>query len=314
MPKNKTIEEREIKEIGVEKTPEVDASESKLSETPKYKVEEKENQNNDEVIKNDQGSSVQTNPQPRKITSFSQLDTNLPSNEEKTEDQIQTSPENENKQTLSVEVKEETSDVTKENESDEEKTNKKNMSSEEIKDWLKEVRPEKEDELKKEKQEFPFKIFIWIFVVLVLLGALAGGIYYYKTSLSEENNTSGEPGEEITQPTQIPKPIEESETEEVDLKDYQLNVINGSGVAGEAGNVSGLLQTAGFSKIDSGNAETYNFTTTVVELKEEVPSGVYEKIEEALSEDYVVGKSEDNLDESSTYDIVITVGSKKKSE
>lgn len=306
-PANKEELEKE-KKVDQENESQATQEKKDISEKPKYKVEEKKSESKEEKPTTLEKTEDNLSSQPRKITSFSQLDTNsaaVSKNESATVEQ-----EREEEKPLSLETpkKDETPHDEQENFSEDKQVEKKEMSSEEIKEWLSEVRPEKESV--KEKKGFPLKVIIWIIVVLAILGALVGGIIYYKSSFSEKSDLATQPDEETTTPTATPEPTEEteSESEEVSLEDYKVRVLNGSGIAGEAGEVADLLVNAGFTSPDTGNAGSYDFTTTVVELKENIPDSVYNSIKEALSDDYVVEKSEEKLEDTSSYDIVVTVG------
>lgn len=311
--KNSPHKEKELpKEDDKKSSGEMEASDSILA-TPKYKVEEKQVAEGNESIHSSAKTDGGLNTQPRKITSFSQLD-NKPLATISQNDEALKSSENKGK-ILSPD--EEKKDVGREDDENTpptytEANKKKEVSSEEIKEWLSKVRPEEVSE--KANTSLPLKVILPIIVILAIIGALLGGIYYYKTSLSEnDTSTSDENEKEITAPTQSPQPTEseESEQEEVNLEEFKVNVLNGSGIAGEAGNAAELLENEGFGAPKTGNAKSYDFTTTQVELKETVPESVYNKVKDALSENYIVEKSEDFLDDASSFDIVITVGTKK---
>lgn len=291
---------------------------------PRYKVEETKlevPEVKDLSSEKEKGKDTETSKEPEpikeektppKITSFSQLDSSPPSSEIEKEESDK--PEEEisktQKDTPENAVENETKDPLPDNGTE----NKKGeVSSDEIKEWLKEVRPEKE-KAKEEKKGLNAKVIIFILVILAAIGALVGGIIYYRSSVSDkstENETQDE--EAAATSTPIPTPTPEPETEEVDLNDYSFNILNGSGTAGEAGRVNDLLEKSEFPKADTGNASSYDFTTTIVKVKEETPDAVYEKIKEALSETYIVEKSDEVLEESSSYDVVITVGARKES-
>ena len=68
------------------------------------------------------------------------------------------------------------------------------------------------------------------------------------------------------------------------------------------------LEKAGFEIASTGNATSYNFKKTSVEVKSDLPKEILSQIEKALSEKYQIELGK-NLTESNKYDIVITVGS-----
>src|SRR3990172_12343766 len=205
-----------------------------------------------------------------------------------------------------------TSDVTEEEtkevvEETEEKPGDSSVSTEEAKKWLKGVSPEIETEGAGEKGS-KLKIIVIILAVAVILGIIAGGFYYYRSRVSKR----------VEAPTPTPTPVSSTPTptpseimEELDLSEYSVSLLNGSGVPGEAGNAEELLSELEFADIKTGNAESYDYEQTEVSLKKNLPQGVYSKIEAALSETYNVSLSETTLDEDSTFDIIIIVGQRK---
>src|SRR4030065_6477 len=93
------------------------------------------------------------------------------------------------------------------------------------------------------------------------------------------------------------------------LKKYSVQILNGSGIAGEAGRVEKLLNTAGFTNTKTGNAQSYDFQETEVAVKKGDPDILFNNVEKALSS-YKITKI-DPLNESSSFDIIITVGKSK---
>ena len=154
------------------------------------------------------------------------------------------------------------------------------------------------------------KLFVIVAIVTaVVVAALAGGIYVYITGT--RNLSQATPSAEPTlSPVVFPEATPTSSpSAALKLSDYKVQILNGSGKIGEANKAKGLLQKAGFKVTDTGNASNFNFTDSVIQTKESVPSDVLDKAKSAISETYSV-KVGDNLDSDSVFDIVITVGSK----
>jgi len=116
--------------------------------------------------------------------------------------------------------------------------------------------------------------------------------------------------------TTVSEPEASSESspspETINLSSYSTQVLNGSGVAGEASIVKDALETEGFEDINTSNADNYDYTNTEVSLKDDVSEAVYDVIEQALNNDYTVIFDSDPLTDDSEYDVVITVGEKNK--
>lgn len=147
-------------------------------------------------------------------------------------------------------------------------------------------------------------------ISLVIIGLLAGGIYVYIKGTSEES------GVVTTLPSPTPLAIDEpsatpapTPSEKIDVSSLKVSILNGSGKIGEAGKVKTLIEKEGFKVANTGNAATFNFAETVIQAKEGTAQVVIDQLEDVLSTNYEI-KIGDSLKDTSTYDIVITVGSK----
>lgn len=145
-------------------------------------------------------------------------------------------------------------------------------------------------------------IFIFFGVVLLTVLLTSGGLYYYKNFMNKK------PQKTISQLTS--KPVNTPTPTEALTKTTAVQILNGSGIPGEAGKVAELLKSSGFEKIETGNADAYTYKTTQVAVREKTPKDVYDAIVKALEKNYIVTQSA-HLKNSSQFDVVITVGSKK---
>lgn len=165
---------------------------------------------------------------------------------------------------------------------------------------------------KKSKRGINLKLlFLLTMIVALVVGFVAGGLYVYTTGMDILNREEQPPASEENespQPTQTPTPEPTATPTPVDVSEYSVSVLNGSGKAGEAGKVETLLEEAGFTVGNTGNASRYDYSSTVVQVREDVPQEVVAQIESALSENYTVEVGE-SLPENSTFDVVVTVGS-----
>jgi hypothetical protein len=169
---------------------------------------------------------------------------------------------------------------------------------------------ESDSEKSKEKKSYSAKTVIFVaLITAVLVGALAGGIYVYLNGISQLETPQEEslPTPSVTAtPSATPT---SSPAGEVDLSEFKVSVLNGSGKIGEATKVKNLLVKAGFTVSSTANAASFDFTNTVIQTKADVSDTVVEMVKEALKGNYTVEVG-DPLAASSTYDIVVTVGSK----
>ena len=282
----------------------------KVKEDKKEDVAQDVNESEEAVIE------VKTTKKPTEgISSFSQLDTDKKAamEDEESDKEEESGNESESEEEKSgEETTEETEEITQDDKApiatSDTKTGESSASTDEAKKWLKSATPELETESAGEKGS-KAKIIIIIIVVAVILGIIAGGFYYYRSKVSSPQEPT-KPST-TTETVVTPQPTEEPVTEEIDFSEFSVSILNGSGVPGEAGNAESLMSDLEFSSVDTGNAESYDYENTEVSLKDGLPEGVYSKIEEALTGVYNVTLSETTLDEDSSFDIIIIVGSKK---
>lgn len=242
------------------------------------------------------------------VSSFSQLDSAPPAPaEEKKSILTDTSDKSMVEDIAPEPVSKTESEPTPEPEKrEEELLDKEKISSDEVKEWLKDVRPDTSKEIEKSRGPGG-KIVVIIVLILLVLGAIVGGILYFQKGVSEPVSEVSETQTSETAEVTTPEPTQEAE---VDLSIITFSVLNGSGIAGEAGKVKDLLVEGGFSedKIQAGNADKYDYQDISLSLKSGLSEKVNEAITASLSDVYDVTVSEDNLQENSTYDVVIIVG------
>lgn len=145
-------------------------------------------------------------------------------------------------------------------------------------------------------------IVICLCIIFTILGFFGG--YMYAKTMGVTGTPATKSSDIVVEETPTP-----TEVEEVNLSDYSIEILNGSGVAGIAGTEQEALETDGFSVENTGNAETQDFTETQIAVKSDVSKEFIEKLRDSLSERYVVASGTEDLDDDSTYDVVVTVGS-----
>ena len=150
----------------------------------------------------------------------------------------------------------------------------------------------------------------WILIPgILLLGALLGGIIFYQNKVNNIVEPTSTPTSSATAiPDATPTPT--VSTENVDLEKYTLVLQNGSGIKGEATKVKDLLVKAGFKVGTTGNASSFDYTNTIVQVKADTDAGFLAKLKEVLGENYKIGKDE-VLKSTSKDNIVIVIGSSK---
>lgn len=174
------------------------------------------------------------------------------------------------------------------------------------------------------------KNIMMIVAVILMFGAIGGALFYYFTKPEEPaaNVSTEEASAPTPTPTATPaitptEALNENEVTEVeqdltqretileDFAGYKLEILNGSGISGEANKVEDLVNDLNFDSITVGNAATYDYTDTIIYFKtEDLKVKSTPKLSEALNT-YEIELSEELLPETSTSDIRIIVGTSK---
>ncbi len=145
------------------------------------------------------------------------------------------------------------------------------------------------------------KGLFWILIVVfALLGAVAGGggIYLQNQSRSTRPAPSSTPETVAASPTPAPQ---------LNRKDLQIQVLNGSGVTGAAKVAQDYLIGVGYTVAAVGNADSTDFPTTTVAIKDS-RKAYFSQLKQDLASKYTVADSPDSLAADSKYDVVITLG------
>jgi len=165
--------------------------------------------------------------------------------------------------------------------------------------------------LEQEKPRPKFKLLFFIgLLTSLIVGLLAGGIFVYFRGIGTLQNSlplsTATPVSFATPaPTPLSSPFQE---EKIDFSVYKINVLNGSGIKGEAARAKSLLEREGFKILHLGNAQSFDFQSTLIQAKEDVPLDVINKLKEVLLEEYAA-ETGDTLQDTGNFDIKITVGS-----
>lgn len=164
----------------------------------------------------------------------------------------------------------------------------------------------------KESKRVFFKFFVITFLVTLFLIALGGGIYVYTSGVKNTNSNLATLTPVVsTEPTPLGSPIASASPSGTPrpLASYKVSILNGSGQIGVAGDAKVIIEKAGFKVSSLGNADNFNFDTSLIQAKTSVPQSILDTLNKALSSKYSV-KIGDNLDPKDSFDIIITIGSK----
>lgn len=170
-----------------------------------------------------------------------------------------------------------------------------------------------EDEQKKEKKPTQVK---QVFMLLISLLCLAGAVFWAASSmgflapqksLEKKSTTVISPSPKTTTAPTASKAAETTSSPKGNIK---IQILNGSGVVGQASKIKDELTSLGFTNIQTGNAEGPIANTTIVVFSKEVSKADQNAIVIELK------KTFNNIDtqqipSSNAYDVSITTGEVK---
>ncbi|MEK7534427.1 MAG: LytR C-terminal domain-containing protein [Patescibacteria group bacterium] len=157
------------------------------------------------------------------------------------------------------------------------------------------------------------KSWIVLVVILVMLAAVGGALYYFRTKavkeIAKEEKFTLSPTQSQVTPTVYP--ATESAKLKVDYSKYEIRVLNGSGITGEASRVKDSLEEEKFVVKNIDNADASDYGKTVIKAKKDVSKEYLDKLKKQIEKKYVLDMEEE-LTESADVDVVIIIGNKKE--
>lgn len=152
--------------------------------------------------------------------------------------------------------------------------------------------------------------------ILVLVGILGFVIFKSATGKSETANVEPTPFDNLTTPPQTAPSAAPSSTplatpSATDKAKVDIQVQNGTGIAGEAAYLQTQLKNLGYTKVSVGNASSQDATSTQVTFSKTLDASVVAEITKQLNSLYTTVTTTTSA--STTFDIVITTGLRKGS-
>ena len=152
------------------------------------------------------------------------------------------------------------------------------------------------------KKDLPVKE---ILTVVILVAVVVVGAWYFRSP--DQPDTASEVFvEEEETPTPEPTP-------EFEKTDFTIAILNGSGIPGEAGDLENALLDEEYDVVRTGNADSYDYTSTEIQAKDSVPDEFIDLLDNDISRLYAVSTGDD-LDDESDEDVIIVIGSDKNDE
>ena len=155
-----------------------------------------------------------------------------------------------------------------------------------------------------QKKKSPLWIFMALAVILIL-----GGIFFLAKKSLNKASTSPSPvagvqtvePQALVEPTATPAPV--------DKENIKIQILNGTGIPGEASYLQGKLRTLGYTDVVAANAEDQDYTGTQVTFSSSVPEEVVDEITTELKDIYETVTTKTGS--TTSYDIIIITGLQK---
>ena len=151
--------------------------------------------------------------------------------------------------------------------------------------------------------------FLGIGLVVLVAFLLLGSTWYLFSRSPEKMPKKCEPVILVSPTTGNILPTQTA-SEEVKPDKYPIKVLNGSGITGEATNMKEILEAEGFEVSETGNADNFDYTETIVQTKKGVEKSFLEKLKALINKTYMSGEDE-LVAASESSEVIVIVGSKK---
>ena len=140
-----------------------------------------------------------------------------------------------------------------------------------------EEKPNKDVSFPRRKEKKGPKKGLKILVIVIVI-FIAGAAYYLlsKPSIDREVEVTPTPAREVSPtPTLV--------VEEIVRGEVAINILNGTGISGAAGDLRDELEGLGYSSIEVGNTQSQDYESTEVTFGSTVPSAVKDEITDSLN-------------------------------
>ncbi len=152
--------------------------------------------------------------------------------------------------------------------------------------------------------------WLWVLIILIIIGALGFAFWKGIGPFAAIRGSKAQVSPTPSAMTEVTSPSPEASTSsQVDKSKAKIRVLNGNGTVGVATTMKDFLTTKGWTVSATGNAANYNFTQTVIKLKDSFKSYA-DALTRDLNDKYSVTTSSSSLEASDSADIEVTVGAK----
>jgi len=150
------------------------------------------------------------------------------------------------------------------------------------------------------------KNYMWpILLIFAVAIVLLIGLFAYRKGAFNRVATVVNKASATPTPAATPVP-----TATPDLTKFEIEILNGSTVTGEASKEKAVLAAAGYTVSSVGNADNSDYTTTIIKAQSQVDSGFIAELKTTLSNTYTLGDTQ-VLSSSAAVPVQVILGTEK---
>ncbi len=124
----------------------------------------------------------------------------------------------------------------------------------------------------------PKRNWKWL-VILILFLVVIGGVTFFVFKSSKSSSDLGDTSSPVaTSELTVNSPVPSPTATPADKTSFKVQVLNGTGISGEASLLVGKLKEWGYTNTTSGNATDQSATTTIVTFSSSVPQSVVDDL------------------------------------
>lgn len=151
------------------------------------------------------------------------------------------------------------------------------------------------------------KVWLSTFGVTIVLAIIAGVLIYREGVRKSDLKSQAEELTRADSTQQNISPTIAEIPDEAAISEYQIMILNGSGIRGEAARVRDLLEKEGFNVISIGNSKQADYIKTVIQVKKDTSRMFVAMLKSSLEKTYTLDDVAE-LSENEEVDVVVTIG------
>ncbi len=124
----------------------------------------------------------------------------------------------------------------------------------------------------------PKRNWKWL-IILILFLVVIGGVTFFVFKSSKSSSDLGDASTPVaTSELTVNSPVPSPTATPADKTSFKVQVLNGTGISGEASLLVGKLKDWGYTNASSGNATDQSATTTIVTFTSKVPQSTIDDL------------------------------------